>query len=89
MYVKVNLPYGRIPDAVLVQDAALGTDQLGKYLYMVNDSDKVVYTPVTVGPLYHDSLRVIEKGISPNDRYVTKGLLKVRDGKTVKPSLVK
>lgn len=89
MYVKVNLPYGRIPDAVLVQDAALGTDQLGKYLYVVNDSDKVVYTHVTVGPLYHDSLRVIEKGLSPTDRYVTKALLKVRDGMTVKPNLVK
>lgn len=89
MYVKVDLPYGSIPDAVLVQDAALGTDQLGKYLYVVNDSDKVVYTPVTVGPLYHDSLRVISKGIGPKDRYVTKALLKVRDGMTVKPNLVK
>ena len=89
MYVKVDLPYGRLDNAILVNDASIGSDQLGKYLYVVNDSDKVVYTPVTVGPLYHDSLRVIEKGITPKDRYVTKALLKVRDGMTVKPHLVK
>ena len=89
MYVKVDLPYGRQDNAVLVKDASLATDQRGSYLYVVNDSDKVVYTPVTVGPLVHDSLRVIEKGISAGDRYVTKALLKVRDGMTVKPHLVK
>ena len=89
MYVKVDLPYDRLPDAVLVKDAALGSDQLGKYLYVINDSNKVVYTPVKVGPLYHDSLRVINKGIRPTDRYVTKALLKVRDGMTVSPRMTK
>lgn len=89
MYVKVDLPYDKLPDAVLVRDAALGSDQLGKYLYVVNDSDRVVYTPVTVGPLYHDSLRVITKGITPKDRYVTKALLKVRDGMKVNPRMTK
>ncbi len=85
MYVKVSLPCGIEPHAVLVKDAALSTDQLGKYLYVVNDSDKVVYTPVTVGELYHDSLRVIEKGIRPGDRYVTLALLTVRNGMKVRP----
>lgn len=85
MYVKVSLPCGIGPHAVLVKDAALSTDQLGKYLYVVNDSDKVVYTPVTVGELYHDSLRVIEKGIRPGDRYVTQALLTVRNGMKVRP----
>lgn len=89
MYVKVDLPYGIRPDAVLVKDASLGSDQLGKYLYVVNDSDKIVYTPVTVGQLYHDTLRVIEKGISPGQRYVTRAMLKVHDGMTVNPRLVK
>lgn len=89
MYVTVSLPYGVSPRAVMVKDAALSTDQLGKYLYVVNDSDKVVYTPVTVGPLYQDSLRVIEKGIKPGDRYVTEALLTVRNGMKVKPHVVK
>lgn len=89
MYVKVNLPYSKLPDAILVRDAALGSDQLGKYLYVVNDSNKVVYTPVEVGPLYQDSLRVITKGLKPTDKYVTKAMLKVRSGMTVNPRITK
>lgn len=89
MYVKVSLPYGEESHAVLVKDAALSTDQLGKYLYVVNDSDKVVYTPVTVGELYHDSLRVIEKGIRPGAKYVTEALLTVRNGMKVRPVTVR
>lgn len=89
MYAKVKLPSSRLDNAVLVKDASIGTDQLGKYLYVVNDSNKVVYTPVEVGDLYCDTLRVINKGIRPGERYVTKALLKVRDGMTVSPNLVK
>lgn len=89
MYVNVSLPYGIDPKAIIVKDAALSTDQLGKYLYVVNDSDKIVYTPVTAGPLYRDSLRVITKGLKPGDRYVTQALLTVRNGMKVKPVMTK
>lgn len=89
MYVTVNLPYGVNPKAVLVKDAAISTDQLGKYLYTVNDSDKIVYTPVTPGDVYRDSLRIITSGLEPGQRYVTKALLKVRAGEKVNPRNVK
>ena len=85
MYATVHLPYDDDPHAVMVQDAAISTDQLGKYLYTVNDSNRVVYTPIEVGDLYDDTLRVVNKGIAPGTMYVTKALLKVRDGMTVKP----
>ena len=85
MYVTVHLPVGVSPHAVLVEDAALSSDQLGKYLYVVNDSNRVVYTPVTVGETYQDTLRIIEKGIRPGQRYVTKALLSVRNGMEVDP----
>lgn len=85
MYVTVSLPYDRDPNAMLVRDASIGTDQLGKYMYVVNDSDKVVYTPVKVSELVRDSLRIVTSGISPKDRYVTKALLTVRSGMKVRP----
>jgi RND family efflux transporter MFP subunit len=85
MYATVRLPYKRLPHALLVRDAAISTDQRGKYLYTVNDSNRVVYTPIEVGELYQDSLRVVLNGIKPSDRYVTKALLKVRPGMQVKP----
>lgn len=85
MYADVALPYAVEPHAIVVRDASLGTDQLGKYLYTVNDSDMVVYTPVKAGELYRDTLRVISSGLRPTDRYVTEALLKVRDGMKVNP----
>ena len=89
MYVVMDIPYGIDPDAILVKDASICTDQLGKYLYVLNDSNKVVYTPIEVGQTYQDTLRIVTKGIKAGDRYVTKALLKVRDGMTVKPNVVK
>ena len=89
MYVTVSLPYGVNPKAILVKDASIGTDQLGKYVYVVNDSDKVVYTPVKVGELVRDSLRIVDSGLKAGDRYVTKALLTVRNGMKVKPHTVK
>ncbi len=89
MYVNVSLPTGVDPHAILVRDASLSTDQLGKFLYTVNDSNKVVYTPVETGELVGDSLRIITSGLKPGDRYVTSAMLKVRDGMTINPVVKK
>lgn len=85
MYMNVHLPYDVVPKAIIVRDASIGTDQLGKYLYLVNDSDRVVYTPIKVGPIYSDTLRIVNSGLEFDSRYVTEALLKVRDGMKVKP----
>ena len=89
MYVTIELPYGVDPKAILIKDASIGTDQLGKYVYVVNDSNTVVYTPIKIGELYQDSLRVVNEGLKPGDRYVTQALLTVRNGMEVKPMLTK
>lgn len=85
MYVTISLPVASDPHAILVRDASIASDQLGKYVYVVNDSNKVVYTPVKTGETVRDSLRIVTSGLSPRDRYVTKALMKVRDGMDVKP----
>lgn len=43
LYVSITLPYGKQKNAILIPDASYGTDQLGKYVYVVNDSDIVHY----------------------------------------------
>ena len=89
MYLTVSLPYGENPKATLVKDVAIATDQLGKYMYVVNDSDIIVKRRIDVGEIYRDSLRVINKGIAPGDKYITKALLTVRAGEKVRPVLEK
>lgn len=85
MYVTIHMPYKVEPKALLVRSASIGTDQLGQYMYVVNDSDRVVYTPVKAADVVADTMRVVTSGIRPGDRYVTEALLKVRDGMEVSP----
>lgn len=89
MYVVVNLPDYSDSDAILVKDASIATDQRGKYLYTLNDSNRVVYTAIEPGEIVNDSMRIVKSGLKPGQRYVTKALLKVRDGMTVVPDTVK
>lgn len=89
MYATIALPYRAEPHALLVKDASVQTDQRGQYVYTVNAQDEVVYTPLTTGELYHDSLRVVVRGIAPGDRYITKAMLKVKPGMKVKPQETK
>lgn len=85
LYVSVTLPYGEQAQAVLVSDAAIGTDQLGKYVYIVNDSNRVNYRHIVIGQMVNDTMRQVIKGLSPQERYVTKALMKVREGMKVNP----
>lgn len=85
MYVTVNLPYGVEPKAILIRDASISRDQRGSYVYCVNDSNKIVYTPIEPGELYQDTLRIVNSGLTPKSRYVTQALLTVVNGEQVKP----
>ncbi len=85
MYTTVHMPYTRSEKVVLVRDASIGTDQVGKYLYVVNDSNRVEMRHVETGEIYNDSLRIIYSGINPGDKYVTYALQKVREGMTINP----
>ena len=89
MYATIALPSDVDPRALLVKDASISTDQLGKYLYTVNDSNRVVYTPIKTGGLVNDTMRVVTGGLKPGARYITKALLKVRAGVEVKPVMTR
>ena len=85
LYVSITLPYGEADHAILVKEASIGTDQLGKFLYAVNDSDIVHYRHIEIGQLINETLRQVLGGLSPQERYVTEALMKVRDGMKIKP----
>lgn len=84
-YVSITLPVEEVKQGVLIPEASIGTDQLGKYIYVVDESDVVHYRPIVQGELVEDTLRLIEKGLKPRERYVTRALMKVRDGMHVNP----
>ena len=85
MYCTVSLPYGEDENAILIPDASTGTDQLGRYIYIIDNNNIVSYRHIEVGEIIDDSLIHVKSGLSPDERFVTKGLLKVRAGMKVEP----
>ena len=87
-FVRVRVPFDQQQNALLVPDAALGSDQAGRYLLVVNEDNVVEQRKVRVGPL-EGELRVIESGLKPDDRVITAGLLRAIPGQKVDPQLQK
>jgi RND family efflux transporter MFP subunit len=85
-FVRVRVPFEEKADALLVPDAALGSDQAGRYVLVVNAENVVEQRKVQIGPLEGD-LRVIESGLKPDDKVVIAGLLRAIPGQKVDPQL--
>jgi len=85
--VRVPVPSER-ENALLVPDTALGADQGGRYVLVVNGDNTVEQRKVQTGPL-DGGLRVIEEGLKPDDRVVIAGLLRVIPGQKADPQLQK
>ena len=83
-FVRVRVPFEEQKDALLVPDTALGSDQAGRYVLVVNSENIVEQRKVVSGPL-EGNLRVIESGLKPDDRVVTAGLLRAIPGQKVDP----
>jgi RND family efflux transporter MFP subunit len=88
-FVRVRVPIDQEQNALLVPDTALGSDQGGRYLLVVNGENIVEQRKVQTGPLETGGLRVIESGLKPDDRVVVAGLLRVIPGQKVDPQLQK
>jgi RND family efflux transporter MFP subunit len=85
MFGRVRVP-GSLPyEALLVPDAAIGTEQAQRYVIVIDAQDTARQRYVTPGQLTSDNLRVIKDGIGPDDRIVTSGLMQARPGTKVRP----
>ncbi|MBR1174914.1 efflux RND transporter periplasmic adaptor subunit [Bradyrhizobium sp. KB893862 SZCCT0404] len=87
-FVRVRVPFDQDKSALLVPDTALGSDQGGRYLLVVNADNVVEQRKVQIGPT-DNGLRVIESGLKPDDRVVIAGLLRVIPGQKIDPQVTK
>jgi RND family efflux transporter MFP subunit len=85
-FVRVRVPRAAQPDMLLVPDRAIGSDQSGRYVLIANKDDVVEQRKVEIGQQVGD-LRVIEKGLAPDDRVVISGLLATVPGQKIEPVL--
>lgn len=83
MFGRLRVP-GSLPyKALLVPDAAIGSEQARKYLLVVDDTGVVRQKYVTLGQL-DGGLRVIKDGLLATDSVIINGLMHARPGIKVK-----
>jgi multidrug efflux system membrane fusion protein len=82
-YVRVRLHVRDEADALLVPQTALGSSQLGKYVYVVSADSKAEQKIVSLGPTDGESVSVT--GLAENDRVITGNLQKIGPGSPVSP----
>jgi RND family efflux transporter MFP subunit len=83
MFARLRVPVRTVPQALLLPDRAVGTDQAGRYLLIVRPDDVVERRTVQVGQLVDNNLRVIEAGLKAGERSVVEGLQQARPGSKV------
>lgn len=84
LFARLQAPISVQQDALVVPEQAFGVDQGGYYLLAVNADNIVEYKPVKVGP-EAGGLRVIDGGITDQDRVIINGLQRARPGGQVTP----
>jgi RND family efflux transporter MFP subunit len=85
MFARVRVPGTAPYEALLVPDAAIGTEQARRFVMVVDDQDTARPKYVTLGQVTKDGLRAIKDGIGPDGRIVVSGLMQARPGQKVKP----
>jgi RND family efflux transporter MFP subunit len=82
-FTRVRVPLEETP-ALLVPSVALGSDQGGRYVLIVNGENTVEQRKVEVGPSVGE-MAVIENGLKADDRVVVAGILRAIPGQKVDP----
>ncbi|MHB8866924.1 MAG: efflux RND transporter periplasmic adaptor subunit [Pirellulaceae bacterium] len=84
LFVRLRASLGDPTPKLLVEERAIGTDQRGAYLLVVNDENVVEYRSVKLG-VQVGGLRVIEQGVQDSEWVVVNGLQRARPGTPVEP----
>jgi RND family efflux transporter MFP subunit len=87
MFARVRVPASAAYEALLLPDAAIGSEQTRKYVLVVGKDNKVAQKFVKLGQVTADNMRVIKSGVGPDDRVIVDGLMRARPGQPVTPQV--
>jgi RND family efflux transporter MFP subunit len=86
MFGRVRLPGSPTYTALLVPDAAIGSEQVRKFVLVVDGDNVVRQKYVKLGQAV-DQLRVIKDGLEAGDLVIVNGLMRARPGQKVAPEV--
>ncbi len=84
LFGRIRIEVAAPSEALLVPEAAIGSEQVRKLIMVVGDDDVAKPRYVKLGRSV-EGLRVIEEGLTASDRVVIEGLMRVRPGVKVTP----
>ena len=84
MFGRVRVPGSPPYEALLVPDAAIGTEQVRKFVLTVDVGNIVRLKYIAIGALQGD-LRIVKSGLEASDRVIVNGLMRARAGNKVTP----
>ena len=84
LFVRVRVPVQRIDKGILVEDIAIGTNQLGEYVLIVGKDNTVEQRQVKLGQI-SGRLRVVESGLTGDEWVIIEGLQRAVPGNKVDP----
>ena len=82
-YVTVLLSKGKARTLPVVPQAAVQEDREGRFVFVVDEENRVVVRRIETGPLVGAGWAV-ESGLEPGERVIVQGVQKVRPGLVVK-----
>jgi RND family efflux transporter MFP subunit len=85
MFGRLQIDVSAPAEALLVPDAAVGTEQVRKFVYVVGNDNVATPKYVTLGQAAEGGLRVIKSGLTADDVVIVNGLMRVRPGAKVTP----
>lgn len=84
LFGRIRIEIGEPEQALLIPEAAIGSEQARKIVMVVGADNVVKPKYVTLGRTV-DGLRVVRDGLGSSDRVIIEGLMQARPGMTVTP----
>jgi RND family efflux transporter MFP subunit len=84
LFARVRAPLDAAKPALLIPEVAIGYDQLGSYVLVVDDKNVVERRGVKLGP-QEDNYRVVAEGLKEEEWVIVNGLLQAIPGRKVTP----
>ncbi|MGI2170983.1 efflux RND transporter periplasmic adaptor subunit [Shewanella sp. MF05960] len=86
LFARISIAGSASYQGILIDDKAIFTDLSNKYVLVVNDENTLEYRSITLGEKIH-GLRIVTKGLQPDEKIVVNSLQKVRPSVTITPKL--
>ncbi|MEO1031199.1 MAG: efflux RND transporter periplasmic adaptor subunit [Bacteroidota bacterium] len=85
MFGKARLLGSAEHEAIMIPEEIIGTNQSVRFVYVLAEDHTVTTKNVELGPLHTNGLRIIRKGLNPDDKLITNNIQKIRPGVAVSP----